>query len=465
MDLRRTVLPALLAAGVWLSADAGGLTASEESQDPSAPTGEVRSRDSTSVPEADKQPTADQPEVEERPQQQADNEPPKPPQEIDDVKHAIVDLFRREKSARILSTAEIAALYGSAVVTIRRFDQRGRHMGGGSGVVFDQKGKTLYLLTNDHVIKGAHSLDAITQDEQVIEVSSIERRGETVDLAVLRGSTKEGLTLPQVVGGPGEHLPAGERVVAIGSPLGLQHTVSDGVVSALRREEGVTYIQTTAPISHGSSGGALFNSLGELVGVTKGSIPGGQNLNIAVAIDHLVDLLDGKSTSLPPPPKEGAIRVGEAPETSRAIDSDRFFIVEAGLFLAGIFLSIWWFSVIILPIVYGFPRAFSWVARGWAKWRAPAYYLLTPVIWTIVFTATIIVTRVYWPGVVEYLRHSRGFDVGQLLGLFIAIGRALFSKSARRDINRDFLDFMIPHITRTGVAVIEEASLVDKASS
>lgn len=461
MDLRRTVLPALLAAGVWLSPDAGGLTASEEPQDPSAPTGEVRSRDSTSVREADKQPTPDQPEVEERPQQQADTESPRPPQEIDEVKRAIVELFSREKAAHALSTAEIAALYGSAVVTIRRFDNQGRLMGGGSGIIFDQRGKTLYLLTNDHVIRGVHSLDALTKDEQIIEVSSIERRGGTIDLAVLRGSTKEELTLPQIVGGAGEHLVAGERVVAIGSPLGLKHTVSDGVVSAIRRHEGVTYIQTTAPISSGSSGGPLFNSLGELVGLTTASIPEGQNINLAVAIDHLVDLLDSKSTTLSPAPEHR----DEASGAPRPIDSGISFLVEAGLLFAGIFLTIWWFSVMILPIVHGFPRAFYWVARGWAKWRAPFYYLLTPVIWTIVLVATAIVLAIYLPGISQYLRHSSGFGAGQFVGLFTAIGRALFSKSARLALHHDFLSFMIPHLTPAGVSALEEAALVDQGSS
>ncbi|MBI3781683.1 MAG: trypsin-like peptidase domain-containing protein, partial [candidate division NC10 bacterium] len=76
----------------------------------------------------------------------------------------------------------------------------------------------------------------------------------------------------------------------IGNPLGLERSVSEGLVSAIRKVDGVTLIQTTAPISPGSSGGPLFNVFGELVGLMKGSLPEGQNVNVAVAIDHLVDL-------------------------------------------------------------------------------------------------------------------------------------------------------------------------------
>ena len=85
-------------------------------------------------------------------------------------------------------------------------------------------------------------------------------------------------------------LAKGNKVVAIGSPKGLQNTVSEGIVSSFRIVEGVQQIQISAPIDHGSSGGGLFNSKGELVGVTASGYAGSNaDLNFAVAIDEASD--------------------------------------------------------------------------------------------------------------------------------------------------------------------------------
>ena len=79
-------------------------------------------------------------------------------------------------------------------------------------------------------------------------------------------------------------------VVAIGSPAGLKNTVSIGNISAFFDQNGKNWIQFTAPISHGSSGGALFNDKGEVVGVTSSSITDGQNLNFAIPIETVAEL-------------------------------------------------------------------------------------------------------------------------------------------------------------------------------
>lgn len=78
--------------------------------------------------------------------------------------------------------------------------------------------------------------------------------------------------------------------MAIGSPLGLLNSVSFGNVSALFKDEGVSFIQFTAPISSGSSGGALFNDKGQVIGITTGSLTEGQNINLAVSIDEIINL-------------------------------------------------------------------------------------------------------------------------------------------------------------------------------
>jgi len=83
-------------------------------------------------------------------------------------------------------------------------------------------------------------------------------------------------------------LVVGERVYAVGSPQGLELTLSEGIVSGLRRlPEGEVLVQTTAPVSHGSSGGGLFDSRGQLVGITSFALAKGQNLNFAVPADWI----------------------------------------------------------------------------------------------------------------------------------------------------------------------------------
>jgi len=82
-------------------------------------------------------------------------------------------------------------------------------------------------------------------------------------------------------------LELGEEVTAIGSHLGLKNTVSKGVVSAQREIDGMEYIQTTAQISGGSSGGALFNINGEVIGITSESYIYGQNLNLAIPVEYI----------------------------------------------------------------------------------------------------------------------------------------------------------------------------------
>ena len=90
----------------------------------------------------------------------------------------------------------------------------------------------------------------------------------------------------------------GERVTAIGSPKGLKNTVSMGNVSAVFTEDNVDWIQTTAPMSQGSSGGALFIEAGKVIGITSASRTDGQNLNFAINISEVVTLYQAWNQSV-----------------------------------------------------------------------------------------------------------------------------------------------------------------------
>ncbi|WP_433946070.1 S1C family serine protease [Paenibacillus sp. SN-8-1] len=105
-------------------------------------------------------------------------------------------------------------------------------------------------------------------------------KDENLDLALLKIPAAN---LPYVNIGDSTSLQLGEEVVAIGSPLGYKNTLTSGVVSqTLRKVDGQNYIQISTPIDHGSSGGALFNMKGELVGVTSAGIQSSANINLAI---------------------------------------------------------------------------------------------------------------------------------------------------------------------------------------
>jgi S1-C subfamily serine protease len=157
--------------------------------------------------------------------------------------------------------------------------------GAGSGVIVSSDG---YALTNNHVIRGAERVEAILHDGQALSIEVVGSDPDT-DLALLRlaHGNHAGATL-----GDSDALVVGELAVAIGNPLGLQATVTAGVISALRRtlrgESGhliEDVIQTDAALNPGNSGGALVDARGEVVGVNTAMIGGAQGLCFAVPIN------------------------------------------------------------------------------------------------------------------------------------------------------------------------------------
>lgn len=181
-------------------------------------------------------------------------------------------------SRRELSYEELAGL-ASSIVMIQVYDQYNEPFASGSGVLINQDG---YILTNFHVVRGAAAYGVCLEGEEKPRFTTelIKYHPEN-DLALIRIDpvNRRPIHLYQ-----GPDLVRGQRVVAIGSPLGLLNTVSDGIIAGFRNISEVSMIQHTAPTSPGSSGGALLNMYGELVGIVKGGFDDGQNLNLA--IDH-----------------------------------------------------------------------------------------------------------------------------------------------------------------------------------
>lgn len=173
-----------------------------------------------------------------------------------------------------------------AVVLIKTFDKFGDEVGTGSGFIVTSDGK---VVTNYHVIDQAYSAQAITSNNKTYKVAGVYDYDIERDLAIIK--LENASSLPVVKLGNSDKVAIGDEVVAIGSPIGLQNTVSNGIVSSLRTlEDNNKYIQTSAPVSPGSSGGALFNLYGEVIGVIVGQFDG-QNLNLAIPVNEAKPML------------------------------------------------------------------------------------------------------------------------------------------------------------------------------
>lgn len=161
----------------------------------------------------------------------------------------------------------------------------------GSGIVLDSRG---LILTNAHVIESAGEIHVRRPDGTDVATTLVGSDPEA-DLALLRASDATGLT-PAVLG-DSDRVSVGSYVVAIGSPLGLHHTVTAGVLSARGRQidaTGVEFLQTDAAVNPGSSGGALLDLSGKVIGVLTALMSsGGENvgLNFAIPINTVKDLL------------------------------------------------------------------------------------------------------------------------------------------------------------------------------
>jgi len=187
---------------------------------------------------------------------------------------------------RKLSTEELFRLASPSVVLIEVFDDRGQKLGTGSGFVASRNG---IIITNYHVIRGAHRAVARFNDGTSAPITGVVGYDPNRDVAALHadGPVTKPLSL-----GNSQNVKTGQKVIAIGSPLGFQNTVSEGIVSGLR--SGV--VQMSTPVSPGSSGGPLLNAYGKVIGVAVASVTQGQNLNFAVPVNWVKAYTESNST-------------------------------------------------------------------------------------------------------------------------------------------------------------------------
>ena len=178
-----------------------------------------------------------------------------------------------------------------SVVMLSCYDRSGALYASGSGFALIEQG---IIVTNYHVIEeNVYSIKVNTETGASYDIKSIVAFDKEKDIAILRCKGSPNLTLLNA--GDTAGLKKGEKVVAIGSPLGLINTVSTGVFSGYIDN---SILQFTASISHGSSGGALFDDNGKVLGITFASLEDGQNLNLAIPIEYVLTLWNNKDKEI-----------------------------------------------------------------------------------------------------------------------------------------------------------------------
>jgi serine protease Do len=172
----------------------------------------------------------------------------------------------------------------------REKEYRQKQRGGGSGAIVDKEG---YILTNNHVIEGADRVRVRLNDGREF-IATVKGQDSRTDLAVLHIKAKD---LPVATLGDSDKLEVGEWAIAIGSPFGLEHTVTVGVISAKGRSGLGTgtyedFIQTDASINPGNSGGPLINIEGEVIGINAMIIQPGSGIGFAIPINMAKQILN-----------------------------------------------------------------------------------------------------------------------------------------------------------------------------
>ncbi len=202
-----------------------------------------------------------------------------------------------------MTTSQIAKKYSSSVVTIVALDENDQPLALGSGFFINDNGD---IATNHHVLEGSVKAIIKTTNGDKGNVLEIIKDDPELDLIVARTSLKNTKPLPI---GDSDTITVGEDIVAIGNPAGLEGTISKGIISGIRKVDDYKFIQITAPISPGSSGGPVFDLSGKVIGVATAYLDTGQNLNFAMPVNYLKSL------------KQSKYRIASLPKADLKIDT------------------------------------------------------------------------------------------------------------------------------------------------
>jgi tetratricopeptide (TPR) repeat protein len=209
-----------------------------------------------------------------------------------------------------------------SIVVLLTYNREGKFVGQGSGFFFNREGD---VITNFHVLKGAARAEVRMSDGSVYPVDRVIAEDEEGDLIRVSTNIPQNLVRPLPIHTSFPEV--GERIIVMGTPLGLDKTVSDGIVSAIRDiPEFGKIIQVTAPISPGSSGSPVVSMNGEVVGVVSFFLMPGQNLNFAIPGDRIAKLTPGDRKTLS--------EREEVKEEERLAVAGKFYSMGRGFLLA-----------------------------------------------------------------------------------------------------------------------------------
>jgi len=191
-----------------------------------------------------------------------------------------------KNSPQPMEPKQILQREAPGIVTIYAVDKSGKPFALGTGFIVRSNG---VVVTNFHVVKDAYDAQVKLKDGEIYEHVRVLDYDERRDVIILKISA---LDLATVTLGDSSGVEAGDRAYAIGNPEGLSYTISEGLISARRIMQGSETLQISVPISHGSSGGPLYNTNGQVIGITAAGMEEGQNLNFAVPIKYVLAMLD-----------------------------------------------------------------------------------------------------------------------------------------------------------------------------
>lgn len=191
---------------------------------------------------------------------------------------------------KALSATEISTKCAPAVFYVDLLNKNDDSIGSGSGFFISSDG---LAVTNYHVVRNMTNVKITTKDGQAYDIAGIVDYDAATDLALIKVS---GSGFPYLTPGNSDSAVTGATVYTIGYPLGITQTVAPGAITnAAHPMNDVNHIMISAPISPGSSGGALINSTGQVIGVTNATYSDGQNMNLAVPINLLAGLSRDKT--------------------------------------------------------------------------------------------------------------------------------------------------------------------------
>ena len=213
-------------------------------------------------------------------------------------------------TSSVMASTDVVNKVFPAMVLIVMEDKNGNEKSIGSGFLVSPN----VIATNFHVIENAYSghVKLVNKDE-VYEIDGVVGYSAKYDLALIKIGHNNGT--PLTLKSPSVDI--GQKIFAIGNPLGLEGTISDGIISGLRDFEDLSLLQISAPISPGNSGGPIVDENGDIIGVATYSFAGGQNLNFAIPVEYLKELFNNQT---PLVTLSSLVKVKQPPSKKTSID-------------------------------------------------------------------------------------------------------------------------------------------------